>query len=352
MPKPRFPNLRREHTRHGKPVWYYREGDGPRVRIKGEFGSDEFVAAYKSVLSGPSPSRKAAPRDADTLGWLLHAYRKSAAWSSLSPATRKQRDALFASFGEVLGANYAEITRKEVASGLQRRKATPFAANNWLKAMRSLFRWALDEEFVATDPTVGIRSLKTKTDGFHAWTESEVTKFEARWEVGTRERLAFAILLFTGLRRGDAIALERLHKHGKFFRVATQKTATAVVFPCHDSLARIIEASPTGKTTYIAQQNGKPWNVFSFGNWFHEACVAAGVPGSAHGLRKLAATRLWEAGVSEAQLDAAMGWKTGSGMSRIYARKADRERLGREAYDKLESAARAKENKSDNNGPF
>jgi integrase len=352
MPKPRFPNLRREHTRHGKPVWYYREGDGPRVRIKGEFGTDEFIAAYKSALSGPSSSPKAAPRNADTLGWLLHAYRKSAAWSSLSPATRKQRDALFASFGEVLGANYAEITRKEVSAGLQRRKATPFAANNWLKAMRSMFRWALDEELVETDPTVGVRSLKTKTDGFHAWTEREVEQFERKWPIGTRERVAFAVLINTGFRRGDAIKLGEIHRIGEIFRIRTQKTGQAVIIPVLGGLGAILSAGPVGSRTYIAQLNGYPWKVFSFGNWFHDACVAAGVPGSAHGLRKLAATRLWEAGVSEAQLDAAMGWKTGSGMSRIYARKADREKLSREAFDKLKGAARADENNKDNNGPF
>lgn len=350
MPRPRFPNLRREHTRHGKPVWYYRHGDGPRIRIKGEYGTDEFIAAYKSALSSPGTSGKGSPINSDTLGWLLHSYRKSPAWSSFSPATRKQRDALFSSFGEVLGANYAEITRKEIASGLQRRKVTPFAANNWLKAMRSLFRWALDEELVEIDPTVGVRSLKTKTDGFHAWTDREVEQFERRWRIGTREYLALSVLLHTGLRRGDAIGLGDSNRCGGVLVLRTEKTGTKVNIPVHSRLDHAIKMCPVGHKTYLAQLNGEAWNVFSFGNWFHDACVAAGVPGSAHGLRKLAATRLWEAGVSEAQLDAAMGWKTGSGMSRIYARKADREKLGREAFDKLEGAARANEKNNNNKG--
>lgn len=352
MPRPRFPNLRRERTRHNKHVWYYRQGDGPRIRIKGEYGTDEFVASYKSALSGPSSSRKAVPSDISTLGWLLHSYRKSAAWSSLSAATRKQRDALFASFGDALAVQYAEITRKEIAAGLQRRKETPFAANNWLKAMRSLFRWALDEELVETDPTVGVRPLKTKTDGFHAWTEDEVRRFERRWPMGTRERVAFAVLSYTGLRRADAIRLGHGDKLGDVFRLRTQKTGTAVNLPVLSGLQEVLASGPVGRTTYLAQLNGEPWNIFSFGNWFHEACVAAGVPGSAHGLRKLAATRLWEAGVSEGQLDAAMGWKIGSGMSRIYARKADRERLSREAFEKLKGAARSDEKNKDNNEPL
>jgi len=352
MPKPRFPNLRRERTRHGRTVWYYRQDDGPRIRIKGEFGTDEFIESYKSALSGPYQSSKKMELRTGMLGGLLSSYRKSAAWTSLSPTTRKQRDALFASFGDALGVQFAEITRKEIAAGLQRRKETPFAANNWLKAMRAVFRWALDEELVDIDPTVGVRSLKTKTDGFHAWTNREVEQFERQWPIGTRERLALAVLLNTGFRRGDAIRLGEGNRRGDAFYIRTQKTGQAVILPILTSLSHIIEASPVGKTTYLAQINGEPWNVFSFGNWFHDACRAAGVPGSAHGLRKLAATRLWEAGVSEAQLDAAMGWKTGSGMSRIYARKADRERLGREAFDKLKGAAAAGGKDNDDNGPF
>ena len=52
----------------------------------------------------------------------------------------------------------------------------------------------------------------------------------------------------------------------------------------------------------------------SFGNTFREACRAAGVPGSAYGLRKLAAIRLALAGATIPQLNAIFGW-TGSEMA-------------------------------------
>jgi hypothetical protein len=42
MPRPRPPHLHREETRHGAVVWYVRKGHGPRIRIKAEYGSDEF----------------------------------------------------------------------------------------------------------------------------------------------------------------------------------------------------------------------------------------------------------------------------------------------------------------------
>ena len=53
---------------------------------------------------------------------------------------------------------------------------------------------------------------------------------------------------------------------------------------------------------------------------------SAGLPGSAHGVRKIAATRAANAGATVAQLEAIFGW-TGGNMASLYTRKADRKRL-------------------------
>ena len=57
MPKPRPPSLHKEHNRHGKVVWYFRKGKGPRTRIPGRFGSDEFLEAYRQA-SGSTRRRR------------------------------------------------------------------------------------------------------------------------------------------------------------------------------------------------------------------------------------------------------------------------------------------------------
>jgi hypothetical protein len=71
-----------------------------------------------------------------------------------------------------------------------------------------------------------------------------------------------------------------------------------------------------------------------FGNAFREACRAAGVPGSAHGLRKLAAIRLALADATIPQLNAIFGW-TGSEMAMYYIDMADRAQLARDGMCKL-----------------
>jgi integrase len=334
MPKPRPPHLHKQINRHGKVVWYVRQGHGPRVRIRGEYGSAEFKAAYEAAIEGRPVERQGSPQTG-TLAWLIERYRDSSAWARLTPATRRQRENIFLHIIESAGAApYSKVTHQVIHQGRERRKATPFAANNFLKTMRALFRWAVETGFVRDDPTRHVKLLPGKTDGFHVWSEAEIEKFEARWPVGTRERLALAILLYTGLRRGDAARLGRQHVRDGVITIRTEKTGAPVTIPMLSELAAVIEASKTGNLAFVSQLDGRQMTKESFGNWFKDACKAAGVPGSCHGLRKAGATRAAENGATVAQLEAIFGW-TGGRMASLYTRSADRKRLAREAIDKL-----------------
>jgi site-specific recombinase XerD len=45
----------------------------------------------------------------------------------------------------------------------ERMQSTPNQANNFIKTMRGLFRWAVDMEHVTTDPTRDVKLLNVKT---------------------------------------------------------------------------------------------------------------------------------------------------------------------------------------------
>jgi integrase len=173
------------------------------------------------------------------------------------------------------------------------------------------------------------------TEGFHTWAEDEVERFEARWPIGTRERLAFAILLYTGLRRGDAAALGRQHVRDGVITLRTEKTDAVVQIPILPALAEVMAVSKTGTLAFIATQSGVPMTKKGFGNWFKDACRAAGVPGTAHGLRKAGATRAANNGATEAELEAIFGWRGGH-MASLSTRAANRARLAKSAMGKLE----------------
>lgn len=333
MPRPRPPHLHTEVTRHGKRVWYVRVGKGPRTRLTAEYGSPEFNAAYQAAIAGePAPSAKGRSK-AGSLQWLVDRYRDSSAWSGLSPATRKQRDNIFRGVLEKAGdVPFPEIDRKTIVAGRERRKATPAMARHFVETMRGLYRWALDAELVTEDPTRDVKAPKPRTEGHHTWSDEECALYEARWPVGTRERLAFDLLLYTGLRRGDAAVLGRQHIRDGVITIRTEKSqgVVTIVLPLLPPLATSIAATQTGDLTLIADKAGKGLTKESFGNWFRDACVAAGVPGRAHGLRKAGATRAANAGASESQLEAIFGWR-GGGMASLYTRKADRQRLAQDA---------------------
>lgn len=334
MPRPMPPNLYRERNRHGTVVFYVRVGKGHRIRIRGEFGSPEFAANYRDAILGQEPQRGPVAASG-TLPWLIACYQGSSAWERLSAATKKHREFTFRKVIARAGdAPLDTITKKVIQQGVEDRARTPFGANNFLKTMRGLFQWANSAQHVETDPTEGVKRIQSKTEGYHTWTEQEIAKFESRWPIGTRERLALAVLLYTGLRRGDASIFGRQHIREGIISFRTQKTGQQVTIPILPELAAIINATKTGDLAFITAKDGRPMTKERFGAWFRRACNEAGVRGSAHGLRKAGATRAANNGATVAQLNAIYGW-TGEKMASLYTRSADRVKLARDAIGKL-----------------
>ncbi|MFO0318357.1 MAG: tyrosine-type recombinase/integrase, partial [Hyphomonadaceae bacterium] len=94
-----------------------------------------------------------------------------------------------------------------------------------------------------------------------------------------------------------------------------------------EALAHPLDSTPKDGPTFVRNANGSAMKPESFTNWFHDACLKAGVPGSAHGLRKAAATRLAEAGASEKTLQAVFGW-TSPKQAQNYTKAADTRQMG------------------------
>jgi integrase len=337
MPRPRPPHLHREATRHGKAVWYVRVGKGPRIRIRAKFGTPAFEVEYQAALIGAPRPANGAPA-VGTLAWLLDRYRETGAWTGLSAATRRQRENIFLHVLSGAGAQpFGKITQQTIIAARERRAQTPAQARNFLDAMRGLFKWAAKAGHIRSDPTAGVENPpRKKGEGFLPWTEEHVEAYERRWGLGTRQRVWLDVLLYTGLRRGDAVRFGRQHVRDGVGSMKTEKSrfAVTVTLPILPVLADTLAAGPCGELTFIAGERGQPLKKESFGNLFRQACKAAGVPGSAHGVRKIAATRAANRGATVAQLEAIFGW-SGGNMASLYTRSADRQRLAIEAMYKL-----------------
>jgi integrase len=163
-----------------------------------------------------------------------------------------------------------------------------------------------------------------------------VAAYERCWPIGTRQRVWLDVLLYTGLRRGDAVRFGRQHVRDGVGTIKTEKSGftLTVTLPVLPVLAQTLATGPCGDLTFIAGERGQPLTKESFANLFRAACRAAKVPGSAHGVRKIAATRAANHGATVAQLEAIFGWSGGT-MASHYTRSADRRRLSLEAMHKL-----------------
>ena len=173
------------------------------------------------------------------------------------------------------------------------------------------------------------------------WTEENAAAYDKRWPLGTKERVWRDVLFYTGLRRGDAVTLGRQHVRDGIATLRTEKSQGEMIvsIPILPILQCTLDAGPTGELAFICGNNGKPLTKESFGNAFKDACQAAGLFNrSAHGCRKIAATRAAEAGATVAELNAIFGWK-GISMASLYTEAADRKRLALDAMAKVQGRA-------------
>ena len=263
---------------------------------------------------------------------------ESAAWRSLSAATRRQRSNIFQQSIKASGnVAFTDISRHDIERNLDKRADTPAQANNFLKAMRGLFAWALRNNHVTTDPTAGVTRIRYRAGGFVPWDMDDVEKFRKKHPEGSRARLAMELLLYTGLRRSDIVLAGRQHLRGDILSIRTYKTGTQVTMRVSGWILGLVERTKTGDMHFLVTEAGDPYTVESFGNWFRDRCREAKVEKSAHGLRKLAATIAADNGATAHDLMSMFGW-VNIKEAELYTKGADRARLGIAASERIANA--------------
>jgi integrase len=171
----------------------------------------------------------------------------------------------------------------------------------------------------------------------------EANAHEACHPVGTKARLALDLMLYTGLRRSDIVSIGRRPIDGDVLSIQPMKTkrtsAVFVTLRVLPALAESIAATEDkGERAFLVTEFGKPFTSNGFGNWFRKRCNEAGVPGSAHGLRKAAATRCAENGATAHELMAMFGWTTVKEAER-YTKAAERRKLGIKGSERMQDAS-------------
>lgn len=318
--------------RHGKVRRYFRRPGYKTVPLLGLPGSAEFMDAYRAAVAGETATKELVGRARSIPGSvaaLISSYYGSAQFLSLSPSTQTTYRGIIERFRVDHGnRRVAMLERRHIVSILQAKIATPAAGNNWLRMIRMLMQFAIDEGLRRDDPTFGVKGIRRHSAGFHTWTEEEIETYAAHHAPGTRARRALALLLFTAQRRSDVIVMGRQHIRSGRLVMRQQKTGVLIDIPIHPELQAVLDATSANNLTFLTTAHGKPFTAAGFGNWFRECCVAAGLPKrcSAHGLRKAASRRLAEAGCTPSEIGAITGHTTLKEIER-YTAAADRRHL-------------------------
>ncbi len=335
----------RDRDARGNVRLYVRLPGKRKVRLRGVPGSKEFMDAYNAALEETKPESTAK-----TLDWLCDAYYKSTYFKALNELTRRDKFAVLERVcmieigGKRIGlAPFASITKAHVRALRDLAASTPGAADKRVKYLSGVFAWAVKAEVLAINPAFGVEKINIGSKGFYTWTERDAEAFEAAYPLGTRERVAFAVMLYLGVRRSDAVRLGPQHESPDGQSIAFQvwkgreRNPKDLTLPILPPLREALEAGPIGAVSYLTTAAGKQHaSGDSFGNWFRDACRAAGLPEcSPHGVRKIAAVRCAEAGATEYEMMALFGWDTPD-MARVYIKMAQQKKMARNAAAKLQ----------------
>jgi integrase len=318
--------------RTGAVFQYFRRPGFKRVRLPGLPGSAEFMQAYQQALQlAPQPvgAKRSKP---GSIAATVAAYLDSTLhFGSKAKTTQVLERHILQNLRDGYGDHpIGLMPPKFIALMLSKKK--PAAACNWLKAIRSLCRFAQAQDWIKDDPTRDVKLSPSRSSGYHTWTEDEIARFEVAHPVGSKARLALALGLYTVQRRGDVIRMGRQHIRDGVLHVEQQKTRTVLAIPVRPELRAVLDATPGEHLTFLVNSDGSPYRPQRFTEAFRDWCNAAGLPARCvfHGLRKAGCRRLAEDGCSANEIAAWSGHATLGEVAR-YTKAADQQRLARNA---------------------
>lgn len=351
--KVEYPGLLREPLRSGGTRFRVRPKGDKQKRVTLPFGPGhkDFKAAYdlarSSGMKWESEKPAAIQVTPYTVSWLtykyLHHFEEQCKTGAKSLQTLKKRRQQYARLRDAYGKKELAMPRKAVIALRDKYMSTPAAANDLIEAIRTMYDWAVEREYVEDNPAKNVKRIYYKEVGAVSWTMDDITQFKARHPLGTTPYLALTILVFTACRIGCLRTLGRKHielVNGR--RVLSwlpeKRGSTHVTLPIAPQLQEAIDALKIVSLDKPFLINGYG-DVFkttdSLGQTFRKWCRQAGLGNrSAHGVRKGAGSILAHMGCSQYQIMSVHGHSEAK-TSEKYTKGVERYRLASDAIDQL-----------------
>lgn len=297
--------IKRYKDRHGKWRNYHRK-TGARL------SDDLQVAAAEAVELNEKAKRAASQPPMGTVADLIATYKASSDFTRLKDRTRRDYLYYLRWYEDNFGDLYpSDIDREFVIDLRESFSDRPRTADLYVAMLSTLMGFALDRPSrfnVKENPAAGVKKI-ARGQHYKAWPES---LYQAAIDAAYPElRNAIILAACTGQRRGDLIKLTRAHIRGDMLEVLTSKAGTRAMIPIHKDLQRMIDNLPAGQMMLAVNRQGRAWTGDNLTHEIGALLTKMQVKGySLHGLRRLAANRLVEAGMTGHEIKAIIGWST------------------------------------------
>lgn len=307
-----LPYVHAFRDRHGRMRYYFRRRGHKRTPLPGLPGSKPFMDAYQAALASNAPDARTPKGGPRSLSALIQSYKASAAFKNLKGSSPKTYLHVLkhveAKDGHRGVADMPDDKARKIIEEIGADR--PALANLTTSVMRKVFAHAVKLKWRHSNPFAGIERYET---GEHrSWTDAELAAFEKRWKLGTRERVAFDLLLYTAQRIGDVAKMRRADIHKGRIHVVQEKTGAQVRIPIHADLQKSLNAYGIRGLHLVGRVDGKQMGDENLSKLLTRAIAKAGLPADCvpHGLRKTALKIIAENGASAKMIAAISGHKT------------------------------------------
>lgn len=299
--------------------------------------ADGTIKIYSYDRKKPDTNQYIGPAS-DSIAVLIEDYQRSPEWHRLSEQRKRVNTIYLRPLARIGRYRIAQLRRAEVISMRNEcYEGLSGAGNGFVDTTRALFTWAIEAGKTEYNPAKGIKPIP----GGHlpAWSQEQADRAIA--ELPEHLRRVILLALYTGQRRGDLVRLAWSNYDGERIRLTQSKTRTSLVIPVHPVLKTAMDTWDRQATTILVNARGRPWRADSLSAGLRYALDVLGFPEDAniHGVRKLAATNLAEAGCSAHEIASITGHQS-LAMIQLYTKSVDQERMATAAIVRLQTRKR------------
>lgn len=287
---------------------------GPRIMTADQILKPQLTQAALVALGAAHEQKIETPED--TFAGLVAAYLASPEYRDRADSSKRDYKRYCESAVAALGTAKLKLFadprfRGDVIAWRDKWSHAPRAAHYAMQVLSRVCSWGLERGFLTVNPAESIASSYSTDRSDIIWTDEEIEAVAA--EMAPHVARAFKLAAWTGLPRGDLVALLWSDVGDLYISRKRNKTGVDTVIPLFDETRALLKQFPKTAVTVVTTERGKPFAPRGFAMAVERARKAAGVAEgkTLHDVRGTFATRLMDAGFEDSEVDEVLGWETG-----------------------------------------